>query len=844
MRKKPSVQSVARVVAILCAVGALVLGIGFGVAMGMTRNEANFENFTDFRPNLPTKILDRRNRVITEFSADEKREMISIDEVPKHLLFALLTREDDQFYEHRGFSLKGITRAAIGKVFKVNLGGGSPITQQLAGNLLKIRDQKTIWRKIKELWFALQLERRFTKDEILELFINEVYFGDGYYGIESSSKYFFGHSAREITLAEASVLVPQLSSPIQGMYNPFKHPDKAKARSLTILKDMASHGYCTAEEAEASWKEYWDSFDYTRVATAAYYNRDDKARYFSEYVRQQLDGFLYGSIDYNEDGLTIQTTLDLDYQNAADRHMAASIESANASFRADSALKLREADSTFVPIVNGLILAFDLTGLRSASARNKALVLSGYHNQLNPVVDAAALVLGIDGLKRMTSASYQTLRDASKKTTVEGALITIENDTGYVLAMVGGSGFKQSNQDNRAVQSHLSPGSCFKPLYYSAAIDTRQFTPASLIYDEPVVFSNNDGTPYVPLNYKGKWEGPVLLWYALAKSMNVPSLRVLDGIGFDAAIDRAALLLDVQDPAEKARVFPRYYPLGLGTIDTNPYKMARAFAVFANQGRAVSPIAIRSVLDRDGKVVMDIEKDVRLEQKRKGEGIQLISPQTAYVMTDLLGRVTRSPGTLAWVMREGERFTYLDDAGKKYTIPAAGKTGTTQNWADAWTVGFTPYVTTAIWFGFDRPGNSLGVSQSGAAIAGAAWADYMYDVHRGLPPRSFPKPATGLVEASVCAKSGQIPTDNCSDGTVKLTFLEGTVPRELCSLHALSGERDQAAQTTIQNTGILLDPGLGATGSDRDILKPLDPAIFGDDGEGTPESSEPPSILD
>jgi penicillin-binding protein 1A len=832
MRPRISVRSVLIILGIICLSGALLIGAGVGIALGETRNQVNFENFTDFRPNLPTKILDRKGRLITEFSADEKREMISINEVPKHLLFALITREDGEFYSHRGFSPKHIMRAVLGKLFGVELGGGSTITQQLAGTLMKIRDQKTITRKLVELWWAMQFERRFTKDEILELYINEMYFGDGYYGIESASKYFFGHSSRQASLAESAVLVLQLSSPIKGTNNPFVHPETAKAKSLNLLKQMARKGYCSLEQAKASWNEYWDSFDYTRVSTAAYYAREDKARYFSDYVRQQLDELLYGSIDYNEDGLTINTTLDLDYQAAADRYMAASIENANASFRADSASRLREADTTIIPIINALTLTFDLEELRSSGTRNKVNAISTYHNQLNPVLDSAALLFGLNGLKQATSSSYQAVREASKKTTVEGALITIENDTGYILSMVGGSGFKQSNQNNRAVQARVSPGSCFKPLYYSAAIDTRKFTPATLIFDEPVVFYKSDGTSYVPLNYKGRWMGPVLLWYALATSMNVPSLKILDGIGFDAAIDRAALLLNIQDPAEKASIFPRVYPLGLGTTTVSPYQMARAFSVFANQGRATEPIAIRSVQDRDGKIILDLEKDLRLEQKRKGEAIQLISPQTAAVMTDLLHRVTLSPGTLSYYMRDGQRFTYLDAQGRKYTIPAAGKTGTTQNWADAWTVGFTPYMTTAIWFGFDEPGNSLGITQTGAAIAGSTWSDYMYDIHEGLPLRTFQKPQTGLIEVEVCAKSGQLPTEQCTDGKIKLLFLEGTQPRELCSLHALNSERTQVQVQGIADKVELMDEGSFLPGTlQRKVTDEiiLDESLFGVD---------------
>jgi penicillin-binding protein 1A len=333
------------------------------------------------------------------------------------------------------------------------------------------------------------------------------------------------------------------------------------------------------------------------------------------------------------------------------------------------------------------------------------------------------------------------------------------------------------------------PGSAFKPLYYSAAIDSRKFTAASLIYDAPVVFYNENGTPYIPLNFKGEWKGPVLLWYALAHSMNVPSLKVLDGIGFDAAIDRAAALLGIEDRETIRRTFPRLYPLALGVISVAPIQMARAFAIFANQGREVTPIAIRAVEDRNGRIIMDPEKELRLQQKRKGSAIQVVSQQNAYVMTSLLEKTVES-GTLAWASGYGSKFTFRDKDDNKYTIPAAGKTGTTQNWADAWTVGYTPYYSTAIWFGFDRPGNSLGVTQTGALIAGPAWADFMREIHQGLPAKDFVRPTTGLIDVTVCARTGLLTTPYCDEGTVTLTFLEGTQPTRYCDVH-----EDAAGQT-------------------------------------------------
>ncbi len=791
-----------RIVAVSTFIAAVLVGVVAGISIAETVNVKNQENFVEFAPALPTKLLDINGELITEFSAEEKRELVSIDQLPKHLIDAVIAREDQDFFQHRGFSIRGITRAFVGVVTGRNLGGGSTITQQVAGTLYADRSEYSIWRKLRELWWALQLERRYTKNEILELYLNKMYMGAGTYGVEAASKYYFGHSAREITLAEAAILVIQLSSPAR--YNPLDNPNVARDRQLETLNRMVSLGFTTREAADASFQEYWDNYDYSRVSTSAYFSRADKAPWFSEYVRRQLEGMLYGSLDIYKDGFVVHTTLDLRYQAAADKYMARGLAEANVEYRKTQDTRLEQAEKVYVPIVNALSLAFDLEDIHSSEQQVRERSQSRYVKRINPIVDAAALLFDLRDLKVMTNGAYASLKQVAERNTVEGAMVTLESETGYVKALVGGSKYDQSNQLIRATQGRIMPGSSFKPLYYSAAIDTRKFTPATLIYDSPVVFYNENGTPYIPLNFKGEWKGPVLLWYALAHSMNVPSLKVLDGIGFDAAIDRAALLLGIDNRETIRSTFPRVYPLGLGVASATPMQMARAYAVFANQGKEVTPIAIRSVEDRNGRVILDPEKELRLQQKRKGSDIQIISRQNAYVMTSLLEKTVES-GTLAWASGWGSKFTYKDKDGNKYTIPAAGKTGTTQNWADAWTVGFTPYYSTAVWFGFDRPGNSLGVTQTGAIIAGPTWADYMREIHREHPLKDFVRPSTGLIDVEVCSKSGLLLTPNCNEGSITLTFLDGTQPIGYCDLHDRSAEKLNRSLDLMWQDSLVID---------------------------------------
>jgi len=800
---RPPRQIIVRIVVAVAVFSAVLIGVAAGLSLAETVNISNQENFIELAPALPTRILDVHGTLITEFSAEEKRELVALNLLPKHLIYAVLAREDPNFYQHPGFSVRGILRALIGQLTGQNLGGGSTITQQVAGTLYADRSEKSIARKLRELWWALQLERRYTKNEILELYLNKMYMGAGTYGVEAASKYYFGHSAREISLAESAILVIQLSSPAR--YNPLDNPNVARDRQRSVLDRMIELGFATKADAEASFNDYWNNYDYTRVSTSAYFNRDDQAPWFSEYVRRQLENMLYGTLDLYKDGFTVHTTLDLGFQAAAEKYVARGLSEANLEYQKTQGARLEQAEQVYVPIVDLLSLVFDIDAIHASSdGQNERKALTRYVTEINPVIDAAALLFGLQKLKPLTNAAYGTMKNISEKNTVEGALIAIENDTGYIKALIGGSRYDQSNQLIRATQGHLMPGSSFKPLYYSAAIDSRKFTAASLIYDSPVVFYNEDKTPYIPLNYKGEWKGPVLLWYALAHSMNVPSLKVLDGVGFDAAIDRAAILLGIEDPDLKRRTFPRLYPLGLGVISVAPIQMARAFSAFANQGREVTPIAIRAVEDRNGRVILDPEKELRQQQKRKGAAIQIISPQNAYIMTSLLQKTVES-GTLAYAAGYGSKFTYRDPEGNKFSLPAAGKTGTTQNWADAWTVGFTPYYTTAVWFGFDRPGNSLGVTQTGATIAGPTWADFMREIHQGLPMKDFVRPNTGLIDVTVCARSGLLPTPDCNEGTVTATFLEGTQPTRYCDIHENSAQRTEQVLDIMRLDTMLID---------------------------------------
>ena len=788
----------------LLFISSVSMGALLGWALSETKNIENSEYISEFDTALPTKLLDINGELITEFASDEKREIISFQQLPQHLIDALITREDRIFFSHKGFSVKAVMRAIFGKLTGKSLGGGSTLTQQIAGTLYCDRTDMSYTRKIKELWWAIQMERRYSKNEILELYLNKIYFGGGTYGVNAASKYYFGHGATEITPAEAAILVIQLSNP--AFYNPFDHPNRAMDRQKDVLSAMVSNGYITQEQSDQSFDNYWDSFDFTRTSTSAYMMRDDKAPWFSEYVRRELGSMIYGSDDIYTSGFTVNTTLNLQHQQIAQSVMEKYIDIANTRYKNEHSSKSDIAFNTYVPLTEMLSLLFDIPSLKMSEKRAEQVANNTYISQINPILDVLSLITGQDKLKvNVINRATAIAKQEDEKTTIEGTMIALNHENGYIDALVGGSKFDSDNQFIRATQAKVQPGSTFKPLYYSAAIDSKKYTPTTQISDTPVVFHTADGKPYIPLNFKGEWEGDVSLWRALTRSMNVPSLKILDGIGFEAAIDRAVALLGIPKNEIASRAFVPGYPIGLGVCSVRPVEMARAYAIFANGGKEITPMAIRTVEDKNGNVILNPELDIRKEQAAKGEKIQVISPQTAFVMTKLLEQTVNNGGTLA---AQAWHFNYRDENKNRYTMPAAGKTGTTQNWADAWTCGFTPYYAAAFWFGFDKPGQSLGLNITGATLAGYAWGEYFDKIHENLPLKDWNKPLEGVIECTVCSESGQIWTEACGDNKTTQWYLKGTEPTEICPIHSSASSSSMAInrlEREMMKTGLKLD---------------------------------------
>ncbi|MBQ9626318.1 MAG: penicillin-binding protein, partial [Treponema sp.] len=586
-------------------------------------------------------------------------------------------------------------------------------------------------------------------------------------------------------------------------------------------------------EAEESIDNYWLNFDFSRTDTSAFFMRDDKAPWFSEYVRRELSEMIYGDADIYSSGLTVNTTGNIYHLQTAQLLMEKQIANANANYKAQMASKQKGAFSTYVPMSELITLMFNLKRLKMSKQLVQSSATKEFQTKLNPLIDIASLMFGIDNLKvGIINKANRLTQEKAKATTIEGTMVNLENDTGYITALIGGSKFDQSNQFIRASQARVQPGSSFKPLYFSAAMDTSDFNAATQILDAPYEFKAKDGSSYLPNNYGGAWRGNVLLWRALALSLNIPALKLLEKVGFDAAIDRAVALLGIPQKELPSRAFIPGFPLGLGTVSVRPIEMARAYAIFANGGKAITPTAIRSVEDRNGNIILNIDRDVHNNMKNP---TQVITPQNSFIMTKIMEH-SLTVGTLRFGSQNrsslidrsttgdptGSKFIYTDkQTGQEFQMPMAGKTGTTQNWGDAWAIGYSPYYTAAFWFGFDTPGNSMGMSGTGASLAGPPWGDFMKAIHKGLPYKDWDQPEEGVVKLNVCAETGKLCVEGCSE--IALWFMTNNVPKDYCDVHGSGNfgsekRSEEMLQDALLQTGFTVDDFI----DDSDLQLDLD----------------------
>jgi penicillin-binding protein 1A len=591
---------------------------------------------------VPTRILDAKDRVIAEFSVEKGQYVRSPDDLPVYLKKALIASEDSHFYSHHGIDWRATARAGAVTLLKVRRQqGGSTLTQQLAKQMFTTR-KKTLGRKIFELFCARKLEQKFTKDQILLMYLNFAYFGHGCFGVESAAQYYFGKPASALDVGEAAMLVATIPNP--NKYSPLDDPELAKARLRTVLKRMAKNGFLPDSELDRIERDFWDSF-HRRMQTpevSFWRTRVNAAPYVVEYVRRQMlrsvtkERLLKG-------GLTIRTTFDLDFQRAAQDALAERLARENAP-------------------------------------------------DAQPDEDG---------------------EPAGKDEPVEGALAALKPSDGALLALVGGSGFTFQNQLDRASDGRRLMGSAVKPYVYATAFETGRAKPDDLYNDTPISFPSPGKTAWKPHNYGNKYFGKVRLDFALWKSLNSVAIQLLHNIDIDRVID--ALSLATGLPRDR---WPRNLTLALGTMDVSPVQMTQAYAVFVNGGRAVRPYWLRQVEDRDGKVLIP-------GQIPKDPGPVVFSTTTCRTMVETMKGVLGPEGSAGAQARK-----------LGFNIPAAGKSGTTNDYRDAWFAGVTPDLAAAVWIGHDD-GVPMSPGKAGGAISAPVWLRFVKTVYLSRPTREF-----------------------------------------------------------------------------------------------------------
>tara|TARA_B100000214_G_scaffold33875_1_gene21490 strand:+ start:585 stop:2648 length:2064 start_codon:yes stop_codon:yes gene_type:complete len=680
----------------------------FTFVLYLSKNLPSLEQLENYDPDLVTRIYSSDGKVLNELFV-QKRVFIELDRIPEHMQYAVVASEDRRFFDHWGLSMRSIARAIMVNTLSLSYRQGfSTLTQQLARNLYKsVGFEDSILRKVKEMITAIQIERTYTKEEILEMYLNTVHFGHGTYGVEAASKRFFGKESKYLTIDESALLVGLLPAP--ASYSPIHHPERAFKRRNTVLRLMRDQEFINRGE-----------FDENRartLETVLEVPKRGSAPYFTEYVRRLLekeDTEL--GINIYRDGLKIYTTLDSKLQSAAEKAV--------------------------------------LSTVRDNQARlNKRL----YKDREEFENLAYLTIYPEDTLKMMLAGEGQLYKDLRDKLLVQCAFVALDPNTGGILAMVGGRP-DYHDQYNRAVQARRQPGSVFKPFVYTTALDNGYSVTEQLL-NQPVVLNiqNMDGTwvKWKPQNYDGSTGGLTTFREGLRKSMNLISVRMVQqDIAPAEQVKQTAKRMGINTDIRAVDA------IALGTSEVFPIEIVSAYSALANKGVYSKPFAITKIEDRYGNII----KEYYPERK------EVLSEETAYLMTSLMQTVMdRGTGGSA-------RWKY------KFNRPAAGKTGTTQGWSDAWFVGFTPQIAAGGWFGVDDFKVPLGPGQDGSKAALPAWAKFMKAAHDTLelPLEKFEKPS-GIIDKKVCVVTKKLPLPACP--IEQEIFKDGTEPTQNCKVH-------------------------------------------------------------
>ncbi|MBP9906851.1 MAG: penicillin-binding protein 1A [Rhodoferax sp.] len=706
----------------LLVAGAVSVLLLVAIAMAMAfPNLPDVSDLSDYRPKLPLRVYSAEGVLIGEFG-EERRHLTPINDIPKVMRDAVLAIEDARFYEHGGVDYKGIARAALANLGRIKSQGASTITMQLARNVY-LSSEKTYTRKIYEILLTFKLEHLLTKDQILEIYMNQIFLGNRAYGFAAASEAYFGKPLKNVSIAEAAMLAGLPKAP--SAYNPINNPKRARSRQLYIIERMVDNGFITPEQAEIAKKEP------LAVKTSTDHS-DVHAEYVAETVRQLIFA-QYGAETYTR-GLNVHTTLRAADQLAAYQALRRGIMNYErrqvyrgpekfVSLPVDAAQAEAVIDDTLLEHTdNGDVMAavvLDANPKKIQAVRQNGDVIEITGDGLKPaqsgLSDKAAAHIRIrrGAVIRVVQTPKSTW-EITQLPEVEGAFVALDPRNGGIAALVGGFDFEK-NKFNHVTQAWRQPGSSFKPFIYSAALENG-VTPSTIINDAPLFFSAGvtGGQAWEPKNYDGKFEGPMSMRRGLAKSKNMISIRILQTVGAQNAQDWVSRF------GFDADKHPAYLTMALGAGSVTPMQQATAYAVFANGGFRVNPWLITKVTDQQGRVLAQTKAPVI------DESIRVIDTRNAFIMSSLLQEVTRS-GTAASAQGALKRPDLF------------GKTGTTNDSMDAWFAGYQPTLVAVTWIGYDTPKN-LGSRETGGGLSLPVWIDFMAHALKKVPVMEYAVP--------------------------------------------------------------------------------------------------------
>jgi penicillin-binding protein 1A len=697
---------------------AMILGLALAVAFP---NLPDISDLSDYRPILPLRVFSAEGVLIGEFG-EERRNLTRLRDIPKVMTDAVLAIEDTRFYQHGGVDYKGMLRAALANLGNFKSQGASTITMQVARNVY-LSSEKTYTRKIYEILLTFKLEHLLTKDQILEIYMNQIFLGQKAYGFAAASEAYFDKPLKNITIAEAAMLAGLPKAP--GTNNPIRNPKRAKSRQLYIINRMLENGFITVAEAAAAKEEQ------LKLKTGP-----DTMRVHAEYVAEtvrQLMFAQYGNETYTR-GLNVYTTIKTVDQDAAYRALRRGIMDFERRqiYRGPEKFVVLPTDPQEVEdavddaldehpdngdVMSAVVLEATAKSIKAMRQNSETveIVGEGLKPAQSGLADKAPPNIKIRrGAIIRVARTVKNTWEITQLPEVEGAFVAMDPRDGSIKALVGGFDYEK-NKFNHVTQAWRQPGSSFKPFIYSAALE-KGFTPATIINDSPLFFDAGvtGGQPWEPKNFDGKFEGPMTMRTALAKSKNMVSIRILQSIGPQYArqwITRFGF--------DEEKHLP-YLTMALGAGSVTPMQMATAYSVFANGGFRTNPWLISKVTEQKGKILME-SKPLPLD-----ESVRAIDARNAFIMDSLLQEVTRS-GTAARAQATLKRPDLF------------GKTGTTNDSMDAWFAGFQPTLAAVTWIGYDTP-RKMGSNETGGGLSLPVWIAYMEHALKGVPVSQYAAP--------------------------------------------------------------------------------------------------------